>query len=707
MNKKRRILGYLAALLLISACLASCNQPAEINVGCDVDDLIAAVNSANANSDSTKLILDPNCIYPITAKDNDDGGQGPNALPTVTTKIYVEGNNATLLRSTSIGFRFFFITGSGSLRLEDITLENGYALKISPDQPDSRGGAVYNDGGALRAERSVFRENQAGQGGGGAIYNLGILTLEDTLFEYNVSDNGGAIYNGGNLHTVAVLQGVTFDTNIAHDNGGAIYNASAEAGFLISGSTFDNNHSHEHGGAIFTEAGDLDISNSEFLENKSGRSTDPIGDGGAIYSLAGDVSLIASNFIANRAYGIGGMLYGGPGSIVKLRKIRSEASDACHGGGALYVEGETEILQSTLKNSRAGGISAIWGLPSYNNLECLAAHGGAIYNTGTLTLDQSLLDGFIAEEDGDGIYNEGNLTAINNTFNKYTCSTAEAINNHGSTELSFSTLVYSNLVNSGTMTVKNIVVANCTGGCINTGSFADIGENIALDPACPFSIILAGFSDLIIASALSDNGGPTLTHLVNMTSPVFNMATCSTVAGDPVNVDQRGVARPIPSGSSSYCDIGAFEVDDFSQPPPPPPPAPPPQPSPSPTTIELPLTPMAIAPQNTTCREGDDADYEAAGYLLTGERAEVIGRNQEGTWLVINNPDWAGICWILRAIVETEGDVDGTSVLIPPPLPEPSDTPIFGCLDRPVRGADPICVVPCPDGADPGTLCTP
>ena len=99
MNKKRRTLSYLAALLLISACLTSCNPPAEINVACDVGDLIDAINDANANSDTTNLILDPNCTYSFTNKDNSDGGQGPNGLPIVTTKIWIEGNNATLLLS--------------------------------------------------------------------------------------------------------------------------------------------------------------------------------------------------------------------------------------------------------------------------------------------------------------------------------------------------------------------------------------------------------------------------------------------------------------------------------------------------------------------------------------------------------------------------------------------------------------------------------
>jgi predicted outer membrane repeat protein len=557
-------------LLFISICLTSCTPATEINVACDVGDLIDAINDANADSDTTRLILDPNCTYPITNVDNTSGGAGPNALPLITTKIVIEGNNAILTNIPALGNRFFFITHSGNLRLEDITLENGYSFP--GDNPNNRGGAIYNDGGALRAERTVFFDNNAGGGEGGAIYNLGILTLEDTLFENNSSDNGGAIYNGGTMDIAAVLQGVTLDANFAHNNGGAIYNASTEQGFLISGSTFENNHSYFHGGAIFTESADLDISNSEFLENKAGRGNTPDpdwGDGGAIYSLAGDVTLIATNFNQQTAFGVGGDLYAGPGSDVRLREVKSEDSEACHGGGALYVEGETEILQTTLKNSRAGGLGHGWGWGTYNTNShgCWNYPGGAIYNTGTLALDQSLIENSTAMGDGDGVYNIGDLIVVNSTFHFDCCYEPDAINNQGSTEVSLSTFVYSGLVNSGIMTVKNIVVAANTNGCINSGTFVEMDENISLDPACPFSTILASqFPLRIDLLNLSDNGGPTLTNRVKWDSPVINMATCSTVAGDYVSVDQRGETRPYPGSGSHDCDIGATEVHDLSPP---------------------------------------------------------------------------------------------------------------------------------------------
>lgn len=571
MNLRKNFCIGMFLLFLISIFLTSCGQAAVINVGCDVDDLIDAINSANADSDTTRLILEPDCTYPFNATDNTDGGQGPNGLPIVTTKIVIEGNNAILERiSSSYGpsFRFFFITDSGNLRLEDITLKKGFAVNSAGEQANSRGGAIYNDGGGLRTERSLFLLNAARDGEGGAIYNLGIMTLDETTFERNGSGNGGAIYNGGTTNIAAVLQDMTFEFNHTTLSGGAIYNASPEAGLMIVGSTFYWNHSDEDGGVIYLEAGDLYVSSSEFLESWAGRFKNRIGDGGVIYSQSGDVTLIATNFNLQKAYGVGGILYAGPGSNVRLRQIRSEDSKACHGGGALYVEGETEILETTLKENWAGFHNIAFRFETEYRMECLDYPGGAIYNTGILTIERSLFENSYARGGGDGIYNLGVLSIVNTTFDEPNYfPPREAINNLGNAQVIFSTLMRAGLVNSGTMNVKNIVITADSGGCINAGTLVEWGENIALDSSCPFSNIFAYITDLGIDTSLSDNGGPTLTHHVADDSPLIDQVRCLTISGDQVIKDQRGVYRPYPlSGDIYSCDIGAYEVHYLSDP---------------------------------------------------------------------------------------------------------------------------------------------
>ena len=113
-----------------------------INVTCSENDLILAINAANANNDTTVINLDPNCTYTFTSEDNDDGGHGYNALPIITTNMRINGNAALLQRSPSANhqFRFFFITAEGGLRLDEMTLYGGRSDE-NPDEVDSGGGA--------------------------------------------------------------------------------------------------------------------------------------------------------------------------------------------------------------------------------------------------------------------------------------------------------------------------------------------------------------------------------------------------------------------------------------------------------------------------------------------------------------------------------------------------------------------------------------
>jgi hypothetical protein len=56
---------------------------------------------------------------------------------------------------------------------------------------------------------------------------------------------------------------------------------------------------------------------------------------------------------------------------------------------------------------------------------------------------------------------------------------------------------------------------------------------------------------------LQDNGGPTWTRALQDGSPAIDVGSCTDIAGNPVNTDQRGYNRPYPAGP--YCDVGAYE----------------------------------------------------------------------------------------------------------------------------------------------------
>jgi hypothetical protein len=120
---------------------------------------------------------------------------------------------------------------------------------------------------------------------------------------------------------------------------------------------------------------------------------------------------------------------------------------------------------------------------------------------------------------------------------------------------------------------------------------------------------------------------------------------------------------------------------------------------------------QATVLKNANCRAGPGTAYNEWGYAMKGEVVEVVGRNEDGTWLNVINPHATGKCWLSIIALEFPFDV---SVLPPDsyPTPPPSEggddsTTRQGCYVRSASGGETLCVSPCPPGAVPGTSCTP
>lgn len=94
-----------------------------------------------------------------------------------------------------------------------------------------------------------FKRGNAGDYGGGAINNAGVLTIRGAAFDDNTARNGGAIFNNGG---VLKISDANFDGNSAHSyNGGAIYNDGGE--LTISDATFNANFANGAGGALYMD----------------------------------------------------------------------------------------------------------------------------------------------------------------------------------------------------------------------------------------------------------------------------------------------------------------------------------------------------------------------------------------------------------------------------------------------------------------------
>lgn len=254
MQRARRLL-LTVALALGAALAAGPARPAraaDVAVGCSADALATAVYNANRDSAPDTLVLDPGCTYDLRSL------TVPYSLPWIMSPITIEGRGATVSFS---GWTKWIIHSSGNLTIHDLTSRGAY--NAGP------GGAVYNMG-ALTVRESAFLNNTATAaydsdiGAGGAIFNTGTLIVGHSTFTGNVSRyGGGAILNLGH----AELTDTTFTGNNAfYGGGGAIRNRLGGTA-VITSSTFTGNTSA--GGGAVSNSGTIDLRNSTFFNNST------------------------------------------------------------------------------------------------------------------------------------------------------------------------------------------------------------------------------------------------------------------------------------------------------------------------------------------------------------------------------------------------------------------------------------------------------
>jgi hypothetical protein len=103
-----------------------------------------------------------------------------------------------------------------------------------------------------------------------------------------------------------------------------------------------------------------------------------------------------------------------------------------------------------------------------------------------------------------------------------------------------------------------------------------------------------------------------------------------------------------------------------------------------------PVYPLISVSVPTNCRYGPGKVYEAEGYLLVGEVAEIFGRETTGNYWYIRNPDDAGdFCWVWDEYATITGNTGFLPLMTPPPTPLPTSTPTpFPDFDLVFTGLD-------------------
>ncbi|HEX2620815.1 MAG TPA: DUF6531 domain-containing protein, partial [Phototrophicaceae bacterium] len=202
--------------------------PACVNVS-TITQLIDAIDSANNQQVPARICLTPDATFNFKYFEA-DGIPVPenNALPVITGNITIEGNGSTFIRASESDnyawfFRFFEVSNTGTLYLQDVTFNNGGFASASEEDTPAIGGSILNNGHAVLTD-ILIQDSKADWGG--AIYNVGDLTLQNVTIKKSISKQGGAIYNTGMLFA----DSTTLINNNA-TTGGAVYNQSGSAEF--------------------------------------------------------------------------------------------------------------------------------------------------------------------------------------------------------------------------------------------------------------------------------------------------------------------------------------------------------------------------------------------------------------------------------------------------------------------------------------------
>jgi hypothetical protein len=453
------------------------------------------------------------------------------------------------------GNRIFNVAPGVKLMMVNITLANGQT---------NNGGALYINSNAIvtlinctvignsavgtngvNGNKGV--DSSSGNGGnggngtagtaayGGAIYNLGDLTLINcTVASNNATAGSGGNGGGGGNSTAALGIGGNGGNGGAGAGaiGGAIYHQGSS--LVITNCSFSGNTVHAGNGGLGGTNGPGRFSDGLPGSGSSGG----VAFGAAVYSLKSN-SVAASLFVWNTVEGGNSAAAGGSSS--------GTGGNGAAGGGA---------FGAGICNLAPNGITGnnVTNCTFFNN----TATGGSGGNggPGSGSLPQGGNGGNGGAGAGGGLYSTGAVVVANCTF--VNCSAAG-----GTAGASGSGAFQGNpgspgankgggIANGGgSFKLVNSLFSTNTPGGNGNGTITDLGHNLSSDSS--FSLAGPGSkkTNNLFISSLANNGGPTLTIALLSGSPAID-------AGSDTNCppfDQRGVARPI----GAHCDIGAFE----------------------------------------------------------------------------------------------------------------------------------------------------
>ncbi|MCE7982438.1 MAG: choice-of-anchor D domain-containing protein [Caldilinea sp. CFX5] len=352
--------------------------------------------------------------------------------------------------------------------------------------------------------------------------------------------------------------------------------------------------------------------------------------------------------------------------IIADGQIRGD-STAAVAGGALLTNGNVTLHQLAFRNNHVIGIDGEEDERYYTY-----TYGGAISNSGNLTITRSTFDGnsamrgsggalyhsqgrlvvrdstFVnnlayAHYNGQGgaIYNSAVMTVTNSTFhanvtqgNSDRQSSGSAIANWGQSWVynsTFSDNTSATIDNMQSFSLYNSLIVNTSGGLSCWSWLTASVNNLVEDGSCRAT--LRGDARLgILQDNGAANGRPILTQALLPGSPAIDAGDAATCPA----TDQRGVSRPRQGG----CDLGAYEAEAL-------PPGP---------IISVAGNQWSIAPGDTTPALANHTDF---GYNPVAQGSII------GTFVISNSGD----ADLANLRVELNGAHAADFQLVAPPAP--------------------------------------
>jgi len=577
-----------------------------------------AIINANASTDSVNSIVfnvhgDINLAANLPAI-NLQPGSSLSILGPKTGKsngIVIDGDNHVI---------FSILTGA--VTLQDISVTHG--LAAHPGGSIAKGGGIYiNDSSPVQLTDVRVSANHAvgslvkAEGGGIFISAQSSVTITNSIItgnvargtgRYNLEPTGYGAQGGG----IMCLGTLTLESSVVSNNKALGQNDSANLGL--------NGGSAKGGGIYASSAASITITGSTISGNQAIGGAGGIGEyygyvtrgvispgiggtaiGGGLAASGTTVVISGSKITGNTAQAgnggaaipgasnpfIGGPGYGGPAD----------------GGGLSIIGGTLSIQTSSVSgNLAAPGIGFRDGV----------SKGGGIYAGGALTASQVTVSGDRANYGGGiALYTTGNtILGATISANRARIGGGVQVAGSGSDALKIQNSTIANnfaladgggidiavgasvQIDNDTVAGNTVSAAHGAGGGINAGAFpgsvsiistiiagnkasvgADLFSSSNAVVSISFDLIQQNpvpgtftnngnniFGESPQLGALANNGGPTLTMLPKLTSPVVNTGDNP----DSLTTDQRGTGfdRTVGTGvgASDGTDIGAVEL---------------------------------------------------------------------------------------------------------------------------------------------------